>query len=105
VFGGDCTDSWQHWPYWKAEQFAVSADSLRWQLRRLRVHPSVLVFLYSSDELPPVDVEQNYLSVFAEIAWPAERLAAASAAHSTLSGPTGVKMVRSHTELTRSSSR
>jgi hypothetical protein len=40
-------------------QFVISAESLRSQLKRLRIHPSNLVFLYSSDELPPANVENK----------------------------------------------
>lgn len=34
------------------------------QVKRLRIHPSVIVFLYGSDENPPPNVEQPYLDVF-----------------------------------------
>ncbi len=67
-------------------------ESLRSQLKRLRIHPSVLVFLTSSDELPPVHVQHIYLKVLREEPWPAGVLSAASAANSTINGPTGVKM-------------
>jgi hypothetical protein len=40
-------------------QYFISAESVRSQLKRLRIHPSNLVFLYSSDELPPADVESK----------------------------------------------
>jgi len=56
-----CCDAWQHWVAWTEEQYFISAESVRSQAKRLRIHPSVLVFLYSSDELPPLEVEENYL--------------------------------------------
>ncbi len=31
---------------------------MRSQLQRLRIHPSVLVFFYGSDELSPSDIER-----------------------------------------------
>ncbi len=73
-----CCDAWQHWKYWKDEQYYVAGESLRSQLKRLRIHPSTLVFFYSSDELPPVDVEKEYLRVFAEERWNNPVLASAS---------------------------
>lgn len=65
-------------------------ESVRAQAKRLRIHPSLLVFLYSSDELPPPEVESEYITVFEEEHWPAELLASASAYNSSISGPTGI---------------
>lgn len=62
------------------------------QVRRLRVFPSVLAFWYSSDELPPVRVEEEYLAVLREEHWPNPVLASASNLTSTITGPTGVKV-------------
>jgi len=90
--GWCCCDAWQNWGIWQQEQFFIAAESLRSQLKRLRIHPSLLVFLISSDELPPEDVESTYLQVLEEEPWPAGVLSAASAADSNLTGPTGVKM-------------
>jgi len=90
--GWCCCDAWQNWPKWKDEQYLVAQESLRSQLRRLRIHPSVLVFLYSSDELPPAKVENMFLSVFDEEKWGNEILAAASSQKSPKEGHTGVKM-------------
>ena len=85
-------DASQHWQYWKQEQYEVARESTRSQVRRMRRHPSMLVFLYSSDQLPPADVEQMYLSVFAQEHWPNPVLASASNYTSNITGPTGVKM-------------
>ena len=56
--GWCCCDAWQHWQYWGPEQYVVAGDSLRDQLMRMRIHPSAIAFWYSSDQLPPPDVEQ-----------------------------------------------
>lgn len=61
-------------------------------MKRLRIHPSVLAFWYSSDELPPTDVEEAYLGVFKTEKWPNPVLASASNLTSTITGPTGVKV-------------
>lgn len=90
--GWCCCDAWQHWPSWGPLQYAIAAQSLTDQVRRLRIHPSILVFLYSSDELPPVDVEQLYLSVFETELWPNPVLSTASNLTSPITGPSGVKM-------------
>lgn len=91
--GWCCCDAWQHWQYWGAEQYYVAQESLRSQVKRMRIHPSVLVFIYSSDELPPQNAEAVYLAVFKDEPWPAATLAAASAANSTLTGPTGTSYI------------
>ena len=44
-------------------------ESLRSQVKRLRRFPSVVTFLYSSDQLPPPEVEQAYLDVFHSERW------------------------------------
>jgi len=43
---------------------------MRNQLRQLRNHPSVFVFLYGSDNAPPPAAEQIYLQMMAEENWP-----------------------------------
>jgi exo-1,4-beta-D-glucosaminidase len=89
-----CCDAWQAWDVWGDEQHQVAQASLRSQLQRLRRHPSVALFFYSSDELPPSQVEREYLRVFKDERWAlhAGAVAAASDRTSTLTGNTGVKM-------------
>jgi exo-1,4-beta-D-glucosaminidase len=90
--GWVCCSSWEEWEKWKPEQHAVAAASLRDQIRRLRSHPSVFVWLNGSDGPPPADVEQAYLDVEREEAWPNPTISSASATPAKLSGPSGVKM-------------
>ncbi|ETO15197.1 glycoside hydrolase family protein [Reticulomyxa filosa] len=52
----------------------------------------MLVFLYSSDDLPPQDVESMYLQVLEEEQWPTPLLSTASNYTSEITGPSGVKM-------------
>jgi exo-1,4-beta-D-glucosaminidase len=94
VPGWCCCDAWQHWSYWGPEQHAVAEESTRTQVKRLRIHASVLSFWYSSDELPPDAVEREYLDVFEAEQWPNTLLASASALTSNVTGPTGVKVSR-----------
>jgi exo-1,4-beta-D-glucosaminidase len=67
-------------------------NSLSSQMLRLRRHPSVLVWLYGSDEAPPTDIEAAFLSQAAAVNWPNPLLASAANTTSPLTGNTGVKM-------------
>jgi exo-1,4-beta-D-glucosaminidase len=90
--GWVCCDAWEEWSKWSPEQHAISAISLRDQIRRLRSHPSVLVWLNGSDGPPPADVEQVYLDVEKREAWPDPTISSASAKPAKFSGASGVKM-------------
>ena len=90
--GWCCCDHWEHWESWKPDDLSIATASLRSQMLRLRSHASLLVWLNGSDHAPPPDVERAYLGVEAETHWPNPVLAAASAADTPGSGPTGVKM-------------
>jgi exo-1,4-beta-D-glucosaminidase len=46
-----------------AEDYKVAAASLTDQIRRLRNHPSLLVWLNGSDNPPPADVEKMYKDI------------------------------------------
>src|SRR5258708_33200935 len=59
---------------------------------RLRNHPSVLVWLYGSDNPPPADVEKMYLAILHDAEWPNPSVSSASAAPTTVTGNSGVKM-------------
>lgn len=90
--GWVCCDAWEEWAKWGPEQHAIAAASLRDQLRRLRGHPSVFVWLNGSDNPPPADVEQMYLAIEQREAWPNPTISSASAKPTTVTGASGVKM-------------
>jgi exo-1,4-beta-D-glucosaminidase len=90
--GWCCCDAWQKWPEWGPQQYDVARESMRTQGRRLAIHSSVIVFLISSDWLPPQNVEALYLDTLKEENWPNPTISAASQAVSNLTGSTGVKM-------------
>jgi len=90
--GWVCCSSWERWAQWGPEQHAVAAASLRDQIRRLRGHPSALVWLNGSDNPPPADVEQMYLDIEQQDAWPNPTISSASAKPTTVTGASGVKM-------------
>lgn len=41
-----CCDSWQDWGKWDTEHYSIAEESVRSQVKRLRIHPSVFVFVY-----------------------------------------------------------
>jgi exo-1,4-beta-D-glucosaminidase len=89
--GWCCCSFWEQWEKWTADDHVTAAESLRSQLRRLRNHPSVFVFLYGSDSSPTGYAEQNYLNVLQQENWPNPYLSGASD-NTTAIGRTGVKM-------------
>jgi exo-1,4-beta-D-glucosaminidase len=92
MLGWCCCDHWEHWKDWTPEDLSIATASLRAQMLRLRHHASLLVWLNGSDGPPPADVENAYLKVESETHWPNPVLSSASAASTTVTGPSGVKM-------------
>jgi exo-1,4-beta-D-glucosaminidase len=90
--GWCCCDIWEEWDKWQPENHQVATASLRSQSLRLRSHPSLLVWLYGSDNPPPPEVEREYLDVLKETEWPNPAISSASATPTTVTGPSGVKM-------------
>jgi exo-1,4-beta-D-glucosaminidase len=92
MLGWCCCDHWEHWKDWTPEDLSIATASLRAQMLRLRHHASLLVWLNGSDGPPPADVESAYLKVESETHWPNPVLSSASAASTTVTGASGVKM-------------
>ena len=99
--GWCCCSHWEHWqhrpdyqqgPTWQQKDYDIAAKSAADQIRRLRGHPSLLVWLNGSDNPPPPDVEQMYVDILKKYSWPNPFLSSATARQSTLTGATGVKM-------------
>jgi exo-1,4-beta-D-glucosaminidase len=90
--GWTCCDAWERWKVWGAEQHRIAGDSLRSQIRILRNHPSVFVWLYGSDGPPPADVEKMYLDILKDLHWPNPSVSSASATATSVTGKSGVKM-------------
>ncbi len=90
--GWSCCDHWEKWNNWKPEDFRISAESLRDQVRRLRIHPSVFDWLNGSDYPPPPNVEATYVRILKELDWPNPFQSSASQAPSSVTGATGLKM-------------
>lgn len=92
MLGWCCCDQWEHWKNWSSDNYTVAAASLRSQMLRIRSHASLLVWLNGSDNPPPANVESSYLQIEADTHWPNPTLSSASAAPTTVSGKSGVKM-------------
>ncbi len=90
--GWCCCDHWERWKNWKEEDYSVSAESLRDQLRRLGAHACVFDWLYGSDNPPPPKVEDTYLKVIQETHWPNPYQSSATAKPTPGLGKTGLKM-------------
>jgi exo-1,4-beta-D-glucosaminidase len=90
--GWTCCDAWEKWSNWKQEQHRIAAESLRSQIRVLRNHPSVFVWLNGSDGPPPAEVEKMYLGILKDLNWPNPSVSSASATATTVTGQSGVKM-------------
>jgi exo-1,4-beta-D-glucosaminidase len=90
--GWTCCDGWERWSKWGNEQHFVSAESLKSQIRILRQHPSVFVWLNGSDGPPPAAVEKVYLGILQDLDWQNPSISSASETATTVTGPSGVKM-------------
>jgi exo-1,4-beta-D-glucosaminidase len=99
--GWCCCSHWEHWqhrddykegPVWDKEDYDIAAKSQADQIRRLRNHPSVLVWLNGSDNPPPADVEQTYVAILKQYQWPNPFISSATAKPAQFSGASGVKM-------------
>lgn len=75
------------------EEIRLVAGYLRDQVRWLRNHPSILVWVLGSDKLPWPEAEKQYASDLKVLDPARPYLAATKSWTSALSGPTGVKML------------
>src|SRR6266536_2546336 len=86
--GWCCCSHWEHWqhnaaykegPTWDKEDYDIAAKSQADQIRRLRNHPSLLVWL-------------NDIDILKKYQWPNPFISSATAKTTTVTGATGVKM-------------
>ncbi len=90
--GWICCDTWEHWSSWTPDSKKIAAASLVDQIKSLRNHPSVFVWLYGSDNPPPPEIENMYLGILKDLEWPNPSVSSASETPTTVTGPSGVKM-------------
>ncbi len=90
--GWCCCDHWERWKDWDEEDYIVAAESLESQIRRLRSHAAVFVWLNGSDNPPIGKVEQMYLDILKKLDWPNPVVSSATQKKAEVTGPSGVKM-------------
>jgi exo-1,4-beta-D-glucosaminidase len=90
--GWCCCDHWEHWSKWSDADYKISQESLKSQIARLRSHPSLVMWLNGSDNPPPPDVEQAYLTIEKDLLWPNPVVSSATAKPTPTTGASGVKM-------------
>ncbi len=90
--GWCCCDHWEHWSRWSDADYRIAEASLISQISRLRSHPSLVMWLNGSDNPPPPDVEQMYLTVEKNLLWPNPVVSSATAKPTSVTGDSGVKM-------------
>jgi exo-1,4-beta-D-glucosaminidase len=101
IAGWCCCSHWEHWtrrsdyqkgPVWDQKDYEIAAKSQNDQIKRLRNHPSLLVWMNGSDNPPPPDVEKMYIEILRLASWPNPYLSSATAKPTTMTGASGVKM-------------
>ena len=96
ISGWCCCDAWQRWDDWGIENEKVGNRSVLTQIRKLSIHPSVIIFILGSDKPPSNGIEEKWREIFEKEKWPNEILS--SAHHNNQDKeeeekyPTGVKM-------------
>ena len=91
ITGWCCCDSWQRWEDWSTDVEKVGNKSIISQIRKLSIHPSVIIFILGSDLAPKNTIEEKWREIFKEEKWPNEILSSA-AVDSGKNYTTGVKM-------------
>lgn len=92
IGGWCCCDHWEHWDKWKPEDHVVAQHSQRDQLKRLRSHPSLLLWMNASDFPPPAEVEKMYIAELKQCRWPNPYVSSATGKVAQHTGISGVKM-------------
>ncbi len=90
--GWCCCDHWEHWDKWKPEDHKVAEHSQRDQIKRLRSHPSLMLWMNASDYPPPMEVEKMYIGVLNQCRWPNPYVSSATGKVAEHTGVSGVKM-------------
>ena len=90
--GWCCCDYWEKWSEWTSDDLRTAAASLESQMLRLRSHPSVMAWIYGSDNPPPAEVERRYAEVIADTQWPVPVISSASGTPTSTTSASGVKM-------------
>jgi len=92
IIGWSCCDRWERWSEWTDENKQVARQSLDSQILRLRIHPSVMLWMNGSDHAPPAEIETMYLKEESDLHWPNPTVSSATRRATSVTGQSGVKM-------------
>jgi exo-1,4-beta-D-glucosaminidase len=92
MVGWCCCSAWEGWKNWTPHTGDVAEASWKDLIVHLRNHPSVLTWLYGSDNFPPAEVEKRYLKVLDAYDNTRPSESSATQAPSSIAGITGVHM-------------
>src|SRR5580704_1711486 len=92
IIGWSCCDRWERWSEWTDENKQVARQSLDSQILRLRIHPSVMLWMNGSDHAPPAEIETMYLKEESDLHWPNPTVSSATRRSTSVTGESGVKM-------------
>jgi exo-1,4-beta-D-glucosaminidase len=90
--GWACGNQWESWKTWSPENFRVAMASLDSQMRALRNHPSVFLWMNASDLQPPRRIERRQYIIERADRWPNPVISNADYSPSQVTGISGVKM-------------
>jgi len=91
IAGWVCCSQWESWKSWSAENQSVANSSLDTQMRALRNHPSAMLWMNSSDLVPPASNEQTEVNIEKADNWPNPVVTDANYNTSTITGLNGMK--------------
>jgi exo-1,4-beta-D-glucosaminidase len=92
MVGWCCGLAFESWDKWTPRTADIAELSWCDQITHLRAHPSVLTWLYGSDNFPPEDIEQRYINVLNKYDGTRPYSSSATQAPSKIDGYTGLFM-------------
>lgn len=92
IVGWCCCSSWERWRNWTPHIADIAEASLKDQVLRLRNHPSVIDWLYGSDNPPPGLYEKRYIEVLDQLDNTRPYQSSATQDSSDIAGYTGLWM-------------
>jgi exo-1,4-beta-D-glucosaminidase len=85
--GWCCCDRWQESASWTASEKTIAYESLKSQIRRLRIHPCMMLWRNGSDNEPIAEVKTQYESILSDLQWPNVVQASAATDGCKMRGP------------------
>ncbi len=92
IVGWCCCSAWERWKSWTPHTADIAEKSWHDQVVHLRNHPSVIDWLYGSDNFPPAEIEKRYIRVLDEEDGTRPYQSSATQSASEIAGYTGLWM-------------